>query len=265
MFLSPFRASAPHEPTKSSPAARKTSRRALGLPLPHVMPTVDVSADINHTVPTRGEASATPQHFHSSYSTTPAREDSEALPNADPPQSAGGARSEKEQFTAFSASTQEILRRIGAAHNVQTNSPEWEAARQQVVRNMAAAPTDEPPLVGIEGGAPAKRARGRGRPPNSMRLGAGAVSARQSPNRWPTAKDETGVGIETAQRDRGRGGRARGVGRGLGRGRHRKRRRKDESDEDDGGEGDVSDSLTIERSTLNEPVVLYQRRKSFDT
>ena len=39
-------------------------------------------------------------------------------------------------FSPFSASTQEILKRVGASPNVSAGSPEWEAARRRVIESM---------------------------------------------------------------------------------------------------------------------------------
>ena len=242
MFLPPFRANPPQEvgapSAQSAQAAANTAQQALDSSLGFNPVDVDMSAVFNFS----GQPSST----HSPL--TSVSQPSPSLATATPSvPSAARLMSSKQdsRMPEFSASTQEILRRISSTHNVAQNSPEWEAARQQVLRNMAAAPGQSPPQPSAGFMTPVKRGRGRGRPPNSIRLSLGRGTtngdAPALPDGLAGMTPHTDAGIP---RVRGRGGRPRGSGRGASKGRRRKRKR-DESD--DGNDG-VCPSTKIQPS-----------------
>lgn len=123
------------------------------------------------------------------------------------------------QTPQFSAQTESILKRINvnAANAAAAGTPGWEAAREQVMRDMATSdkfPTPTPPR-------------------ESSGLGQGGTST--SGNGEQTVFKVEGEPNQTTpgSRGRGRGGRPRGRGRGGGRGGKRKRedRSDDESEE----------------------------------
>lgn len=106
----------------------------------------------------------------------------------------------------YTPATQEIINRVSATANLSTNSPEWEAARQQVLRSMNlngdqinAGPPD------AASANPSGRGRGAGR------------GANQSPRAVATATDTTATeGAPVAERKKGPGrppGRSRASGR----------------------------------------------------
>ena len=145
------------------------------------------------------------------------------------------------QLNAFSPSTQEILRRLG--HNISSESPEWEAARKQVVQSMAATPSTSSPRTSVDLTQATKRGRGRGRPPNSIRLSVDGVTSRNSTSSRPAISSS--LATDAISRGRGRGGRPRGTA-GIGRGSQRKRKRtksgNGEDDTDDNDDGDRGSS-----------------------
>lgn len=155
---------------------------------------------------------------------TDAAEPSEApgVPSKEPTTDTATPTSNQEQ--QYSAQTESILKRINdnAANAAATGTPGWEAAKEQIMKDMATSdkfPTPTPPSGTI---TPTRGGRG-GRGKGSVVHGSGGE-----------VKIE-GDGPQSATpRGRGRGGRPRGRGRGGGRGGKRKR--------EDGSDGESDDS-----------------------
>lgn len=239
MFLPPFRAKAPESQTASSlQATANTAQRMLDQSLSPQISDIDISNAINFTPQDRVNTS----HLTPNGSSIQQPDVTNTLSVHGLQPSINGDVSSKQKQTsslqvpAFSASTQEILRRISAAHNVSPSSPEWEAARQQVLKSMAAVPVEGSLRADANLVAPARRGRGRGRPPNSLRFGTGAVmnhgdkKSHESPTRAVVPP------VESSIRGRARGGRPRGSGRGiLVKGKRRKRARDDSDQDNDDG------------------------------
>ena len=117
----------------------------------------------------------------------------------------------------FSASTQELLKRLGATQNVSAGTPEWEAARQQVMKSMANTSNAHAPN-------PSPGARGSARGPRGGAAPTGHNDTAEVTHSTPV---DTPTGKRGPGRPRGRGGRPRGSGRG-GKTRKRKRARSDD-------------------------------------
>ena len=133
------------------------------------------------------------------------------------------------QAPQFSAQTETILKRINAnaANAAATGTPGWEAAKEQIMKDMATSdkfPTPTPPR---EMSAPKRGGRG-GKRANF----AGDVGAEGDPT--PVKMEIEGVQTTPVSSGRGRGGgRPRGRGRGGGRGRKRKLEDRSDDDSDD--------------------------------
>lgn len=111
---------------------------------------------------------------------------------------------------SYSASTQEILRRF-SAQPPSAGSPEWEAARREVLKSMASTSTTHTAAHFPTAQGTRRTALGSG--------STGQLAAAEAVASTPTEKPARGRG---AGRGRPRGSRARGGGRG-GRGGKRKR------------------------------------------
>ena len=123
------------------------------------------------------------------------------------------------QTPQFSAQTESILKRINAnaANAAAAGTPGWEAAREQVIKDMATSdkfPTPTPPR---DTGTPSRGGRGGKRASDT-----GSIEAKME---GEASQAAPGLG------GRGRGGgRPRGRGRGGGRGGKRKREDRDDDD-----------------------------------
>lgn len=117
----------------------------------------------------------------------------------------------------FSASTQQLLKRLGASQNVSAGTPEWEAARKQVMKSMANTWNAHAPN-------PFPSARGSARGPRGGAAPAGHIETAEIAD---STAMHTPTGKRGPGRPRGRGGRPRGSGR-SGKARKRKRARSDD-------------------------------------
>lgn len=126
----------------------------------------------------------------------------------------------------LSAQTEEILKRINsnAATAAATGTPGWEAAKEQIMRDMATSDKIPTPELSREASVPKRGGRG------SKRQSADGDSS--------VVKMEVDTPSATPGRGRGRG-RPSGRGRGGGRGGKRKR-----EDRDDDGDSDSSEVIT---------------------
>lgn len=121
-------------------------------------------------------------------------------------------------FTGYSATTEEILKRVSANAAARQGTPGWEAAREQVLKSMV---TSDSITVTPPSALANKRGRGRG----GAKAGTAAGTTRSenaatgTPATASTSSPATG---------RGRGG---GRGRGRGGGRGGKRKREDSAEE----------------------------------
>ncbi|KAF2144896.1 uncharacterized protein K452DRAFT_349281 [Aplosporella prunicola CBS 121167] len=130
--------------------------------------------------------------------------------------------------SGFSASTEEILRRVSANASAHAGTPGWEAAREQVLKSMVTSdkiPTPPPMSSAVRKGRSTKPAMS-GTPRAESVTAAGEHSA-------------TPASANSAASTRGRGG-ARGRGRGGVKGGKRKRAVTPDSEDD----SDISSSYT---------------------
>ena len=159
--------------------------------------------------------------------TTSSLSDVPMTDSPEPAVQAPGPNDSVPSSSQLSAQTEQVLKRINlnAANAAAAGTPGWEAAKEQIMKDMATSdkfPTPTPPR---EASAPTRRGRG-GRKASSARNGnmaADEITVK-------TASDLTST--TPAKRGRG-GGRPRGRGRGGGRGGKRKREDADEGDSDD--------------------------------
>ena len=241
MFLPPFRTSARETSPPSLQATASTAQQALDTSSTSQVTDIDMtnlfdlaSQDAAHYPALRPTAASSSVPSAPDLSTATSSASGMNQPAHSPPL----RPSDMLQLPAFSASTQEILRRINATQKVSTSSLEWEAARQQVLKNMAAAPAEASTQTTTNLIAPTRRGRGRGRPPNSLRLGVGGGTRREGGVELISLTEDLSPWREGSERSRARGGRPRGSGRGgATRGRRKKRKRgnSDEEDDDDVG------------------------------
>ena len=135
-----------------------------------------------------------------------------------------GATTSSFQTPQFSAQTESILKRINAnaANAAAAGTPGWEAAREQVMRDMATSdkfPTPTPP----------RESSGLGRGGMETQSSNMSGNGEQAVFKLEGEPHQTTPG----SRGRGRGGRPRGRGRGGGRGGKRKREDKSEEESED--------------------------------
>ena len=167
--------------------------------------------------------------------TTDALEPPESLPKAS---AEPGTSSSPYQAPQFSAQTESILKRINtnAANAAAAGTPGWEAAREQVLRDMQTSdkfPTPTPPRDTIP-------------PAQSDTLGQNANSAvGDGQTTVKVEGDAAQVTPSSAGRGRG-GGRPRGRGRGGGRGG--KRKREDRSDDESEDSEVYTPAVTMTKS-----------------
>lgn len=169
------------------------------------------------------------------------------------------------QIPQFSASTEEILKRVSANNFVvpAAGTPGWEAARQQVLKSMVT--SDKiltPPPQDVPATARAASAKVGAVPTNGHGVGlrnssvaSGASSGGSLPKDGSGA---SGAHIETPRgRGRGRGrGSGRGRGRGGGRGGKRKRNSEDGDDATSSSDGETYTPLattTKSGRTISKP------------
>ncbi|KAL9057150.1 MAG: hypothetical protein Q9162_002478 [Coniocarpon cinnabarinum] len=243
MFLPPFRANAPEAPSNTEAAIAAAQQALNGAFTPDSTSDIDTALVLDlknqglvtrSTAPTSlSPASATP--LPTKTFEVNANASSEQSVAASHPSSQAQSRPST-YFPTFSASTQEILRRHGHNPHISQDSPEYQAARRQVLESMVTALPASSPHANSDFSS-LKRGRGRGRPPKSSRLGIDGGVGRTA----DTVGIETAQFVESSIRGRNRGGRPRGSGRARGRGGGRKRKR-DESEEDRGGGGSSSGS-----------------------
>ncbi|KAF2814963.1 uncharacterized protein BDZ99DRAFT_408512 [Mytilinidion resinicola] len=128
-------------------------------------------------------------------------------------------------FHQFSASTEEIIKRVSANASARAGTPGYQAAREQVLQKIVTSdkfPTPSP----ISGASKRGRGGAKSGTPTGFKSDVGASSATPQPMSTPVS-------------GRGRGG-GRGRGRGGGRGGKRKRADSDDSEND----SDISSSYT---------------------
>ena len=150
------------------------------------------------------------------------------------------------QEPQFSANTESILKRINdnAATAAANGTPGWEAAKEQVMKDMATSdkfPTPTPPRE-----TPATKRGGRGS--RGGRGGSrGSFSGDGIPGTIKTEGDASQITPASTGRGRGRGGgRPRGRGRGGGRGGKRKR---EDGEDDDSEDSEIySPAITMTKS-----------------
>ncbi|KAK5169518.1 uncharacterized protein LTR77_005494 [Saxophila tyrrhenica] len=144
------------------------------------------------------------------------------------------------QEPQYSANTESILKRINdnAANAAASGTPGWEAAKEQIMKDMATSdkfPTPTPPRE-----TPAPKRGGRGGKRTSLLTDGDTIAVKMEGNGATTTPTTTGRG-----RGRG-GGRPRGRGRGGGRGGKRKR---EEGEGDDSEDSEIySPAVTMTKS-----------------
>lgn len=128
------------------------------------------------------------------------------------------------QIDGLSESTQALLKRVGQSHNFSTGSPEWEKAREEVMKRMSSTTNSNfPPIIPKRGGISSN-----GSAHTAANQDATFVTPKRGRGRPPGRPRGSGRG--------GRPGRPRGS-RGSSRGRGGKRKRDDDdNDEDDGSD-----------------------------
>lgn len=149
--------------------------------------------------------------------------ETQEVPSKEP--ATGSATPTSNQEPLYSAQTESILKRINdnAANAAATGTPGWEAAKEQIMKDMATSdkfPTPTPPSETVTPTRGGRGGRGRG---SAVHGSGGEIK---------TERD--GSQTVPTPRGRGRGGRPRGRGRGAGRGGKRKR--------EDGSDGESDDS-----------------------
>ncbi|KAF2501809.1 hypothetical protein BU16DRAFT_556281 [Lophium mytilinum] len=128
-------------------------------------------------------------------------------------------------FHQFSASTEEIIKRVSANASARAGTPGYQAAREQVLQKIVTSDKFPPPSP-MSGASKRGRGGAKSGTPTGLKGEVGASSVTPQP-------------ISTPISGRGRGG-GRGRGRGGGRGGKRKRAESDDSEND----SDISSSYT---------------------
>ena len=114
----------------------------------------------------------------------------------------------------LSASTEEILKRVNAKAKAHDGVPDWEAAREQVLQNMATSES----LLNVQGSPVSVKREKSGVRGHGGRLRASKRARRSGEDsRSIMVNEESNITSTPEERNRGRG-RARGRGRGRGRG-----------------------------------------------
>ncbi|KAK4541179.1 hypothetical protein LTR36_008253 [Oleoguttula mirabilis] len=150
------------------------------------------------------------------------------------PTTATGKQASEYEPPQFSAQTEEILKRINAnaATAAKAGTPGWEAAKEQIMRDMATSDKISTPEPRREASLPKRSARGGKR--------TASIANESADGDVKMDGDASSATPGSTGRGRGRG---RGSGRGRGGGRGGKRKR-DDRDEDEDGDSDSSEVIT---------------------